>query len=132
MMVISSSPSQDHSYTSVDGEEEYPGPTALPPPCRTAKTNPQPHPPPTKKANHSPTSSVDEAFSDDSYDSDVTRYVSRVQSYRRCCNLSEIQESPTILLSYLANELRRLKMNILGHCLVAVQYFCIHTTTRPV
>ncbi|XP_050714730.1 uncharacterized protein LOC126997597 isoform X3 [Eriocheir sinensis] len=77
MMVISSSPSLDHSYTSVDGEEEYPGPTALPPPCRAAKTNPQPHPPPTKKANHSPTSSVDEAFSDDSYDSDVTSEASQ-------------------------------------------------------
>lgn len=77
MMVISSSPSQDHSYTSVDGEEEYPGPTALPPPCRAAQTTPQPHPPPTKKANHSPTSSVDEAFSDDSYDSDVTSEASQ-------------------------------------------------------
>ena len=73
MMVISSSPSQDHSYTSVDGEEEYPEPTALPPPCRMPRTTSQPHPPPAKKANHSPTSSVDEAFSDDSYDSDVAR-----------------------------------------------------------
>lgn len=77
MMVISSSPSQDHSYTSVDGEEEYPGPTSVPTPCRTAHTTPQPHPPPPKKANHSPTSSVDEAFSDDSYDSDVASEASQ-------------------------------------------------------
>lgn len=77
MMVISSSPSEDHSYTSMDGdggEEEYlpapQTPQATPVSSSAASLN---QPPPAKKANHSPTSSVDEAFSDDSYESDVAR-----------------------------------------------------------
>lgn len=74
MMVISSSPSEDHSYTSVDGEEDYPAPP-VPLQSMPNSSSPHSHPSPPKKANHSPTSSVDEAFSDDSYDSDVTRLV---------------------------------------------------------
>ncbi|KAK7070103.1 Forkhead box protein N3, partial [Halocaridina rubra] len=85
MMVISSSPSEDHSYTSVDGDEDYPVtvPTStLPPPPPPSQVTPTTsssvyHPPPPKKAHHSPTSSVDEAFSDDSYDSDVTSETSQ-------------------------------------------------------
>lgn len=70
MMVISSSPSEDHSYTSVDGEEEY---LAAPMSQQGISNTALPQPSPPKKANHSPTSSVDEAFSDDSYESDVAR-----------------------------------------------------------
>nr|QUS52925.1 transcription factor FOXN3 [Penaeus japonicus] len=81
MMVISSSPSEDHSYTSMDGdggEEEYlPAPQTphATPVSSSAASHAQPPPP--KKANHSPTSSVDEAFSDDSYESDVASEASQ-------------------------------------------------------
>lgn len=76
MMVISSSPSEDHSYTSVDGDDDY---TADPAPLQTMHNSSDPHVhlSPPKKANHSPTSSVDEAFSDDSYDSDVASEASQ-------------------------------------------------------
>ncbi|CAL4126404.1 unnamed protein product [Meganyctiphanes norvegica] len=91
MMVISSSPSQDHAYTPGAYTEDEGVPQ------NHLRQNTSPHstlnhihrgeettrgrrqngmaeigPPPTKKAHHrSPTSSVDEAFSDDSYDSDA-------------------------------------------------------------
>lgn len=76
MMVISSSPSEDHSYTSVDGDEDYPAPQG-PLQSVSSSSASHSHPSPPKKANHSPTSSVDEAFSDDSYDSDVTSETSQ-------------------------------------------------------
>ncbi|KAK4297066.1 hypothetical protein Pmani_030480 [Petrolisthes manimaculis] len=72
MVVISSSPSEDHSYYTPDTQHTH---------THTHTHRQQhTHPPPPKKAHHqhqhhhhhhqSPTSSVDEAFSDDSYDSD--------------------------------------------------------------
>ncbi|XP_066940621.1 forkhead box protein N3 isoform X4 [Macrobrachium rosenbergii] len=86
MMVISSSPSEDHSYTSMDGEEEeYPTPSLPPPPPPPSQATPTTslashcHPSPSKKVHHSPTSSVDEAFSDDSYDSDVGSEASQAE-----------------------------------------------------
>ncbi|XP_064094426.1 nuclear pore complex protein DDB_G0274915-like isoform X2 [Macrobrachium nipponense] len=84
MMVISSSPSEDHSYTSMDGEEEE-YPTLLLPPPPPSQATPTTslashcHPSPSKKVHHSPTSSVDEAFSDDSYDSDVGSEASQAE-----------------------------------------------------
>lgn len=83
MMVISSSPSEDHSYTSMDGEggeEEYTVPPPPPLPSQATPTTSSAshcHPSPSKKVHHSPTSSVDEAFSDDSYDSDVASEASQ-------------------------------------------------------
>ncbi|XP_042210518.1 uncharacterized protein LOC121858274 isoform X2 [Homarus americanus] len=76
MMVISSSPSEDHSYTSVEGDDDYSA-SSTPLQATPNSTEPHSHPSPPKKVNHSPTSSVDEAFSDDSYDSDVTSEASQ-------------------------------------------------------
>lgn len=83
MMVISSSPSEDHSYTSVDGEEEY-LPPSLSQQGMSNTAISQPSPP--KKAHRSPTSSIDEAFSDDSYESDVARYVSHFSQFYSTSN----------------------------------------------